>query len=54
MEVYSIGFTKRSAEDFFGTLKAARIEQLLDVRLKNASQLASYTKRDDPPRTLSS
>jgi len=40
MKVYTIGFTKRSAEDFFNTLK-------VDVRLNNSSQLAGFSKRDD-------
>ena len=47
MEIYTIGFTKRSAADFFGTLKRAGIRRLIDVRLNNTSQLAAYTKRDD-------
>ena len=47
MEVYSIGFTKKTAEQFFGLLKRAGIRQLLDVRLNNVSQLAGFTKRDD-------
>lgn len=47
MEVYSIGFTKKTAEQFFGLLKQAGIRQLLDVRLNNISQLAGFTKRDD-------
>ena len=47
MEIYSIGFTQRSAEDFFNTLKAAHIRRLLDVRLNNTSQLAAFAKRDD-------
>ena len=49
MEVYTIGFTKRSASDFFGALGRAGIERLVDVRLNNTSQLASFTKRDDLP-----
>jgi len=49
MEVYTIGFTKRTAADFFGALRQAGIRQLLDVRLNNSSQLASFTKRDDLP-----
>ena len=49
MEVYTIGFTKRSAADFFGALKQAGIRRLLDVRLNNSSQLAGFTKRDDLP-----
>lgn len=47
MEVYTIGFTKRTAAEFFGTLKKAGIKRLLDVRLNNSSQLAGFTKRDD-------
>jgi uncharacterized protein (DUF488 family) len=47
LEVYSIGFTKKTAEQFFGLLKRSGIRQLLDVRLNNVSQLAGFTKRDD-------
>lgn len=47
MEVYSIGFTKKTAEQFFGALKKAGIRSLLDVRLNNISQLAGFAKRDD-------
>jgi uncharacterized protein (DUF488 family) len=47
MEVYSIGFTKKSAEQFFGILKKQGIQCLLDVRLNNVSQLAGFAKRDD-------
>jgi uncharacterized protein (DUF488 family) len=47
VEIYTIGFTKKSAAQFFGALKDADIEQLVDVRLNNVSQLAGFTKRDD-------
>ena len=47
MEIYTIGFTKKSAADFFGALKQAGIKRVLDVRLNNSSQLAGFTKRDD-------
>jgi uncharacterized protein (DUF488 family) len=49
MEIYTIGFTKRTASEFFGALKRAGIKCLLDVRLNNVSQLAGFTKRDDLP-----
>jgi len=49
MEIYTIGFTKRTAAEFFGALKRAGIKRLLDVRLNNVSQLAGFTKRDDLP-----
>ena len=47
MEIYSIGFTQKSASQFFGTLKAHGIERLMDVRLNNTSQLAAFAKQAD-------
>ncbi|MGH9564230.1 MAG: DUF488 family protein [Terracidiphilus sp.] len=52
MEIYSIGFTKKSASQFFGALKAHNIERLLDVRLNNSSQLAGFAKQSDLPYFL--
>lgn len=47
MEVFTVGFTQKTAASFFEALKAARIRQLVDVRLNNTSQLAAFAKRDD-------
>ena len=47
MEIYSIGFTQKTAEQFFTKLKSAGIRRLLDVRLNNVSQLAGFAKRGD-------
>jgi len=47
MEIFTIGFTQTTAEDFFGRLKSHRIERLLDVRLNNRTHLAGFAKRDD-------
>ena len=47
MEITTIGFTKHSAESFFSRLKNSGIEQLIDVRINNVSQLAGFAKRDD-------
>lgn len=47
MEIYTIGFTKTTAEHFFARLARAGIKRLLDVRLNNQSQLAGFAKRDD-------
>lgn len=47
MKLYTIGFTKKSAEKFFGLLRASRADKLVDVRLNNVSQLAGFAKRDD-------
>jgi uncharacterized protein (DUF488 family) len=46
-KAYSIGFTGKSAKQFFGILKLNNIAQLLDVRLNNVSQLAGFTKKND-------
>jgi uncharacterized protein (DUF488 family) len=47
MTIFTIGFTKRSAESFFEALRRAQVKRLVDVRLNNVSQLAGFTKRDD-------
>ena len=47
MRLFTIGFTKKSAEVFFNTLKDAGVARLIDVRLNNVSQLAGFAKRDD-------
>lgn len=47
MKLYTIGFTKESAEYFFSGLQRAGVKKILDVRLHNVSQLAGFTKRDD-------
>ena len=47
MEIHTIGFTKKSAAEFFDTLRGAGIRRLIDVRLNNTSQLAGFAKRDD-------
>ena len=47
--VYTIGFSKRTAAQFFGTLRQARIKRCVDVRISNTSQLAGFTKQTDLP-----
>jgi uncharacterized protein (DUF488 family) len=47
MKIFTIGFTKKSAETFFTRLQRAGVKRLVDVRLNNVSQLAGFTKRDD-------
>ncbi|MFD7515454.1 DUF488 family protein [Streptomyces niveus] len=47
MKLYTIGFTKKSAEKFFGLLREAGVTALADVRLNNVSQLSGFAKRDD-------
>lgn len=47
MNLYTIGFTRKSAQTFFTRLKGAGVRRLIDVRLNNVSQLAGFAKRDD-------
>lgn len=47
MRVYTIGFTKKNAEQFFESLRASGARRIVDVRLNNVSQLAGFAKRDD-------
>ena len=46
-KAYTIGFTGKTAQDFFGLLKRNGIQRLLDVRLNNTSQLSGFTKKHD-------
>lgn len=45
--LYTIGFTKKSAEQFFELLKKSHIKQLVDIRISNNSQLAGFAKGKD-------
>jgi uncharacterized protein (DUF488 family) len=47
MKLFTVGFTKKSAEEFFSRLKNPEILRLVDVRLNNVSQLAGFAKKDD-------
>jgi uncharacterized protein (DUF488 family) len=47
VEVYSVGFTHKTASQFFESLRGVGIRRLVDVRLNNSSQLAGFSKRDD-------
>jgi uncharacterized protein (DUF488 family) len=52
VEIYTIGFTKTSAEHFFRRLDDAGVARILDVRLNNSSQLAGFAKAQDLPYFL--
>ena len=47
IELHTIGFARKSAEEFFTILKLNHIKILIDVRLNNVSQLAGFTKKKD-------
>lgn len=47
IKIYTIGFTKTSAEEFFAKLIKASVRKIIDVRLNNSSQLAGFAKKND-------
>ena len=47
MAIYTAGFAEWTAEQFFGELKQRQVDQLIDVRLNNVSQLAGFAKKKD-------
>ena len=47
INIYTIGFTKKSAESFFNSISENKINLVIDVRLNNNSQLAGFSKYPD-------
>ena len=45
--IFTIGFTQKSAENFFTLLTQNKVDLLIDVRLNNTSQLAGFAKFPD-------
>ena len=44
--LYTIGYKSKSLATFISQLRDAGVEAVIDVRLRNTSHLAGYTKRD--------
>jgi uncharacterized protein (DUF488 family) len=47
MRIYTIGFTRKSAERFFTLLQEHGVRRLMDIRLNPRGQLAGFTKQED-------
>jgi uncharacterized protein (DUF488 family) len=47
VKLFTIGFTKKTAERFFETLRKSGAKRVVDVRLNNVSQLAGFAKKQD-------
>lgn len=47
MTVFTMGFTKKSAREFFTKLRDSGAKRVVDVRLNNVSQLSGFAKKDD-------
>lgn len=47
VNIFTIGFTQKTARQFFETLQKAGVQRVIDTRLNNVSQLAGFAKRAD-------
>ena len=47
VNLFTIGFTQKKAEQFFETLIKAGVKRVIDTRLNNVSQLAGFAKKSD-------
>ena len=47
MKLFTIGFTKKPAREFFEMLRNEGAKRIVDVRLNNVSQLAGFAKKND-------
>jgi uncharacterized protein (DUF488 family) len=47
VNLFTIGFTQKNAEQFFETLLARGVKRIIDTRLNNVSQLAGFAKQKD-------
>ncbi|MGD2145288.1 MAG: DUF488 domain-containing protein [Anaerolineae bacterium] len=44
--VYTIGYRQKPLSIFIGQLQEAEVDAVIDIRLRNTSHLAGYTKKD--------
>lgn len=47
IHLFTIGFTQKTAQEFFERLQKAGIRRVIDTRLNNVSQLAGFAKKKD-------
>jgi uncharacterized protein (DUF488 family) len=47
MKIFTIGFTQKTAEDFFNLLKTNGVERIIDIRVHPGGQLAGFAKDRD-------
>ena len=52
MKLYTIGFTQKSAETFFGLLRQNSIQRLVDIRISPQGQLSGFARQEDLPYFL--
>ena len=52
MNLFTIGYTQKSAEEFFTSLTQNGVKKLIDIRLNNQSQLAGFANAKHLPYLL--
>jgi len=52
MNIFTIGFAQKSAEEFFTLLTENKVKKLIDIRLNNKSQLAGFANAKHLPYFL--
>jgi uncharacterized protein (DUF488 family) len=52
MKIYTIGFTQKSAKEFFGLLKQNHIKRVVDIRISPQGQLSAFARQEDLPYFL--
>lgn len=52
MNLYTIGFTQKTAEEFFGLLRRSGVRRLVDIRLNPGGQLSAFARKEDLPYFL--
>lgn len=46
-KIFTIGFTRKTAEEFFDTLEDNGVTKIIDIRFNNTSQLLGFSKYPD-------
>lgn len=52
MKLYTIGFTQKSAQEFFELLRTNGVRRLMDIRLRPGGQLSAFARQEDLPYFL--
>ncbi len=52
MTIFTIGFSQKTAEEFFTLLTKNNVKTLVDIRLNNKSQLAGFANAKHLPYFL--
>ena len=52
MKLYTIGFTQKSAQEFFNLLQENGVQRLIDIRINPHGQLSAFARQEDLPYFL--